>query len=81
MYDDTVMVDKAYYNKLKEQTTWISVDDRLPEQYTDVIVLYDIGRVGVNWTNTENEFVSHAYCKVTHWMPLPSTEEPHDEDT
>lgn len=30
MYDDTVLVDKAYYNKLKEQTTWISVKDRMP---------------------------------------------------
>jgi hypothetical protein len=79
MYDDTITVDKAYYNKLKEQTTWISVDDRLPEQYTDVIVLYDIGRVGVNWTNTENEFVSHAYCKVTHWMPLPQKPESEEE--
>lgn len=32
MYDDTVTVDKAYYNKLKEQTTWISVRDRLLER-------------------------------------------------
>lgn len=50
---------------------WISVKDRLPEQYTDVIVLYDFGRVGVNWTNKENEFIEHPDCKVTHWMPLP----------
>lgn len=50
---------------------WISIKDRLPEQYTDVIVLYDFGRVGVNWTNKENEFIEHSDCKVTHWMPLP----------
>ena len=79
MYADTITVDKAYYNKLKEQTTWISVKDRLPEKYTNVIVLYDIGRVGVNWTNEENEFVSHAYSNVTHWMPLPEPPESEEE--
>ena len=58
---------------------WISVKDKLPEQYTDVIVLYDFGRVGVNWTNKENEFIDHPDCKVTHWMPLPTPPESGDD--
>ena len=58
---------------------WISVKDRLPEQYTDVVVLYDFGRVGVNWTNKENEFIEHPNCKVTHWMPLPEPPESGDD--
>ena len=69
---------EADIEELLKEREWISVKDRLPEQYTDVIVLYDIGRAGVNWVNNENEFVEHAYCKVTHWMPLP--EPPKSED-
>lgn len=71
---------EADIEELLKEREWISVKDRLPEQYTDVIVLYDIGRAGVNWVNNKNEFVEHAYCKVTHWMPLPSTEGLHDEN-
>lgn len=85
MYDDTVMVDKAYYNKLKEQTTWISVKDRLPEMYVDVLVYTECKNTFIaSMDGTEKWEDSYSYYleeAVTHWMPLPSTEGLHDEHT
>ena len=40
MYDDTILVDKDFYNKLKEHYNhfqWISVKDRLPEPSEKVL--------------------------------------------
>lgn len=79
MYDDTVMVDKAYYNKLKEQTTWISVKDRLPEidgfylcwfTFEDGVHGYDIFyyNCGVSLPSS-----------LTHWRPLPEPPESEEE--
>lgn len=66
---------------------WISVNDRLPEEYDWVLVSV------VDWKNPKLRFVPHvaelrkgkwasqddvegdletwAHVKVTHWMPLP----------
>ena len=81
MYDDTVLVDKAYYNKLKEQTTWISVKDRLPPRNgnylvvteglgffrgcTDIKILYFYN--GCFKLDDKDVY----YMNITHWMPLP----------
>lgn len=59
---------------------WISVDERLPEDpMQTVIVANRKGKVCVAvYSVTEREF--GVMCgirktfKVTHWMPLPSTE-------
>lgn len=54
---------------------WISVNDRLPERFKDVLT-YDLnGKIATNWVAEENYF---AYGRefVTHWMPLP--EPPND---
>lgn len=57
-----------------KQSAWISVDDRLPEEYTHVIVCDEDGNVGeavyskggyFEWV--ENERIAFS----THWMPLP----------
>ena len=75
MYDDTVMVDKAYYNKLKEQTTWISVKDRLPEMYVNVLVYTECKNtfiVSMDYTEKwEDDYGYYLEENVTHWMPLP----------
>lgn len=75
MYDDTVTVDKSYYNKLKEQTTWVSVKDRLPDPFTWVLVYSKQG----NYMNLKVDYVHsgrwfNSMC-VTHWMPLPEPPE------
>jgi hypothetical protein len=54
---------------------WISVKDRLPDDYSDVLVYdydgmqYDIGWYDFEgykgWVNTNME------DSITHWMPLP----------
>ena len=85
MYDDTVMVDKAYYNKLKEQTTWISVKDRLPEMYVNVLVyteckyifIADIVDMSANIKNIvwEDSYGYYLEDGVTHWRTLPEAPE------
>ncbi len=62
---------------------WISVNDRLPEIMARVL-LHDkdgfgtvTGRLQTAGWYLEN--VSHHYCNITHWMPLP--EPPKTEPT
>ena len=63
MYDDT---------KLKEQTTWISVKDRLPEKYEEVLVYSAKYGVQVDWIADNTDYLWWNYGElVTHWMPLP----------
>ena len=65
---------------------WISVEDRLPQEYgavcKNVNVLMDDGLVTVGWLNqvtgkgyyldTNNDFICTApLTEFTHWMPLP----------
>lgn len=65
---------------------WVSVDDRLPEPWTEVLVYprpsdycceAQMGRAGCEtyWEYSEYEAgfgdVKHR-CNVTHWMPLPA---------
>ena len=62
--------------KAAVQAGWVSVDDYLPDEYDDLIVLdedmnYSYAyRKGENWVSDSNVGV------VTHWMPLPSYKEP-----
>lgn len=60
---------------------WISVEERLPEENFEVLILFKHNMaVGCydgecDWCiNTDDGY--YAYCdgKPTHWMPLPSTE-------
>lgn len=89
MYDDTVMVDKAYYNKLKEQTTWISVKNRLPERGVEVLVTDGIHYMvtwcedtndGVKWVDNYYTYVNVRFREVTHWRPLPEPPESEVQD-
>ena len=62
-------------------STWISVDDKLPElgkevivsakdKYVDIDQLADNGEGGYYWWKNERVI----YCeedKITHWMPIP----------
>lgn len=78
MYDDAV----AEYNKLKEQTTWISVKDRLPENDVRVLVYTELKNTLVArrvlpeiW---EDDYGYWIVEDVTHWKPLPDPPESED---
>lgn len=73
---------------------WISVKDRLPEKYIDVLVLVQYPKVNgytghyvvIAWKSTDddswdsdnNNFNNDPEGVVTHWMPLP--EKPKEEN-
>lgn len=67
---------------------WISVEERLPEPETEVMVAFDDGAVWCLWQNWQNDDCDpFTYSvdtfdgpthDVTHWMPLP---EPPKEET
>ena len=53
---------------------WISVNDRLPEKFESVLVFRD-GKISIDY-NEGNGWFAYDFNgkRVTHWMPLPSTE-------
>ena len=68
-------VAEYLYNAGYRKQEWISVEDRLPEE--DTIVLVWCGEVSV-YNYLQNDLWYTGYCDittsesgVTHWMPLP----------
>jgi hypothetical protein len=71
------------YNAVEEYTSqdkWISVEDKLPEDYQRVLgyveELNDLGISHFAWNVSYSKY--HGFldnlkpCRVTHWQPLPS---------
>ena len=54
---------------------WISVEDRLPEDYNKYLLFLDNGRIAIGWYHgSAMQFVEDGIVMietVTHWMPLP----------
>ena len=55
---------------------WISVDDRLPRPYDDVIVCDNNGIIYIAFRNIDNiwdggDIACYDNPCFTHWMPLP----------
>ena len=57
---------------------WVSVKDKLPEQYTDVIVFTKGSTIAVDYVDENGDFYYYGQ-NVTHWMPLPEPPESEDD--
>lgn len=57
---------------LREQPSWISVTEKMPDDNEKVIVYTRSGKMCVaRWSARQNKFVSSGNLTVTHWMPHP----------
>lgn len=54
----------------RKQSEWISVEERLPEQHKEVLVVC-LGNVGTDFIATNGRWYEHDHWFITHWMPLP----------
>lgn len=70
---DYLMEIQRLENELKKYD-WISVKDRMPEQYTDVIVFIKGDTIAVDYVDENSDFYYYGEY-VTHWMPLPTPPE------
>lgn len=64
---------KGYADGKKATSAWISVEERLPEQYGPFLIADNEGNMEVaTWTKQFGWFSGCNRVKhVTHWMPLP----------
>ena len=63
-----------YRAKLGKESGWISVKDRLPEDYQRVLCLFESGTMEVSFRASVKGFCYEGFKqtgKVTHWIPLP----------
>lgn len=63
-------------DRFQAKTEWISVHDRLPEDYNDVLVMATLGLMDVCFYDKSNKMWIYRSryiegSEVTHWMPLP----------
>ena len=57
-----------------QQGGWISVEDRLPETETTVLICTKRGDIFSSWASNEGVFWFYGEeedNRVTHWQPLP----------
>ena len=63
------IAEHLYNAGYRKQSEWISVEERLPVPYADVIVYDKASGVIMDSMLSTGEFVNGIW--VTHWMPLP----------
>ncbi len=64
------------------ESEWISVKDRLPELYVDVLIFTEGGTIAVDRLERIMSWGVDFYNygqNVTHWMPLPQKPESEDD--
>lgn len=65
-----------------KSANWISVKNRLPKLFEDVLTYYGNGKILINWLEEFEDGIGYfAYGgkAITYWMPLP--ELPKESDT
>lgn len=67
---------RAWYARA-QQSTWISVNDRLPQLKEDVLVAWSNGEIGFarrfNPQNSGERWDTTASnATITHWQPMPA---------
>lgn len=63
-----------YRAELEKKAAWVSVKDRMPEDYQRVLCLFESGTMEVSFRASVKGFCYEGFKqtgKVTHWMPLP----------
>ena len=60
--------------EIKDNGGWISVEDRLPDEFADFLVFGGCFMETDYWNLDINEF-AYRSDDVTHWMPLPELPE------
>jgi hypothetical protein len=81
IYDCSVSIPVIRQNILDMSTVnpyeWISVEDRLPEKFTNVLCLYPSknyeSNIVVDYMESDRGYFAEQfrYGEPTHWMPLP----------
>jgi hypothetical protein len=68
--------EQLYNAGYREQTEWISVDERLPKKHANFLIADDKGHMEIalwtkrfGWFSDSNS--SNSVKKVSYWMPLP----------
>ena len=75
MFKDTAegMIWEAWLARAA-QSEWISVEDRLPETETTVLICTERGDIFSSWARNEDVFWFYGEeedNRITHWQPLP----------
>ena len=65
---------------LEQDNGWISVKDRMPELFKNVLTIDNEGKIFINWLEEEEireckSYFAYGGESVTHWRPLPEPPE------
>lgn len=79
--------EKAMKEIIPKFGDWISVEDRLPDDYRQKYIVYVVSDItNTSWVDTLYFFIptktwifdnelGQTFYRVTHWMPLPNAPE------
>ena len=54
-----------------KKSEWISVDERLPDKYSSVLILCE-GEMRIDYIDSYGSWHNNFQYRVDHWMPLPT---------